>query len=136
MTCKEIMGNSIDKNYKYYLIVLFFYIAAIFYLSSQSDSSLSIGDSKTERMIWNLGHIPLYSILGIILYFVITSIINPPPGKFICSMLVFIIGITVGVVDELMQSFSQGRMTSALDIILDVTGIAIAVLFMNKRFAG
>ena len=70
------------------------------------------------------------------MYLTITSIISPTPGKFICSMLVFIIGIAVGVADELMQSFSPGRMTSALDIILDVTGIAAAVLFMNNRFAG
>ncbi len=109
-----------------YSILTIFYIFFIFYLSSLPDTSFKFADSRLEKIFWNMGHIPLYFILAILLFLSLK-----PHRKPIFYLLVGSISIVIAVCDELNQSTTSGRTSSFLDICLDFFGIYIAILFIK-----
>ncbi len=135
-----------------------FYIAAIFILAGSP-----VVRTLSEFNPYSLLHIPLYGIMTFLLVF---SIVPIPRGFKIGSIQLgsdsarprsggtagltirlFIAGaiaLAVGILDEVHQLYVPGRDGSAGDVVLDMAGIAIALLlcfilfktrFLNKPMA-
>lgn len=109
-----------------YSLLTTFYIFFIFYLSSLPDTSFRFADSRLEKIFWNMGHIPLYSILAVLLF-----LSFKPHRKPMFYLLIGSISIIIAVCDELNQSTTAGRTSSFLDICLDFLGIYIGILFIK-----
>lgn len=77
----------------------------------------------------NLLHIPAYGGLTLLWFWVIhQKLYNTVKSLFCASAIAF----SYGVFEEIHQSFILGRSASVLDIILNTTGITLAVLFVRK----
>ena len=120
-----------------------FYIASIFVLAGSP-----VAETLSELNPYSLLHIPLYGIMTFLLVF---SIVPIPRGFKVGSirlggdstrprsadttgrMLRFFvsgaIALAVGILDEVHQLSVPGRDASAGDVILDLVGIVIALLF-------
>ena len=105
-----------------YFIASLCYIGVIFFLSSLPDSSLSPGWFTQKTVFWSLGHIPLYGILAILLCL-----------SRISGWKVLSLSLCVALLDELHQAAVPGRTASALDILLDATGIVSALWVCRVR---
>jgi hypothetical protein len=125
-----------------------FYIAAIFILAESR-----VVDTLSEFNPYSLLHVPLYGILAFLLVF---SMVPITPGikealnqsgsdlrrlpseetKGLRSRL-FIAGgiaLVVGIADEVHQLSVPGRNGSAVDVVLDTVGIALALLLCSWLF--
>ena len=120
-----------------------FYIASIFVLAGSP-----VAETLSEFNPYSLLHIPLYGIMTFLLVFSMVPIpggfkvgsirsgsdsTGPRPGGTVGWMLRFFvsgaIALTVGILDEVHQLSVPGRDASAGDVVLDLVGIAIALLF-------
>jgi VanZ family protein len=100
------------------------YVFGIFFLA---DSSLVSLFSVFNPM--SLLHIPLYGILTLLLVLALqASQIHHPKLRYILASLV---ASTVGVLDEFHQSFIPSREASITDILLDVTGVFLALTLFH-----
>ncbi|MEW6417384.1 MAG: VanZ family protein [Nitrospirota bacterium] len=115
------------KNKGIYLILTICYILIIFYLSSLPGSSLTIGTSKTERVFWNLGHIPFYGILALLLTITLRNKKKANSGFLKSNWLVLIIAVGIAILDEINQARVPGRSASIIDILFDSIGIITAL---------
>lgn len=109
-----------------------FYCALIFFLSSKS---LKI---KLGFIYWDKGaHWLEFMILGILLAF---GFFKSIPGRlFLNSYLTIMLGILIGLTDELHQLFVPGRKCDWRDWLADVLGILVGLLFyrlMNRKING
>ena len=86
------------------------------------------GNSIPKSYIFTLDkllHIIEYFIFGILLFFVFLLISNKP------DVISFILGIFYSLIDELYQSTVIGRDSSALDVIADIIGLILSILFIK-----
>lgn len=113
------------------------YVTGIFLLS---DSSLVSDLSKFNP--FSLLHIPLYAILTFLLILSLMPIkFNPsnpsnptnPSNPRTYFLLTGAIASIVAVADEIHQAYVPGRDGSAMDVLLDMIGISLA-LFLFFRF--
>ena len=75
------------------------------------------------RLTWDkLLHVVEYCILGILGFRYLSIILKQPLFGII------IIGITIGIIDEIYQSIIPGRFTSSIDVIADGIGVISGVL--------
>lgn len=95
-----------------YPLLALCYIGLMFYFSSLPDSSLNVGNSKPEKVFWNLAHIPFYGTLAILLTLTHKS-----------TWRVLIVALCVAILDETNQAAVPGRMASLIDFLLDAFGI-------------
>ncbi|MBC7361283.1 MAG: VanZ family protein [Candidatus Aminicenantes bacterium] len=105
------------------------YCALMFFLSSKS---LKI---KLGFIYWDKGaHWLEFMILGFLLAF---GFFNYFPGKtFLNSYLTLMIGILIGLTDELHQLFVPGRQCDWRDWIADITGVVVGLAlfwFIDRR---
>lgn len=125
----------VQNKFKYTILTIF-YIFFLFYISSLPDSSLTIGRSTLEKILWNLAHIPLYGVLATLLYFTFKNREKINKSFLKSNWFVFMITICISFMDELNQTTVFGRSASLIDIFLDITGILIAVwiiTFVNSK---
>ena len=120
-----------------------FYIASIFVLAGSP-----VAETLSEFNPYSLLHIPLYGIMTFLLVFSMVPIprafkigsirlggdsTGPRPGGTAGWMLRFFvsgaIALAVGILDEVHQLSVPGRDGSVSDVVLDLVGIAIALLF-------
>ena len=73
-------------------------------------------------------HIIEYFVFGILLFFVFFFTSNKP------DVISFILGIFYSLIDELYQSTVIGRDSSALDVIADIIGLILSILFIKLFF--
>ena len=125
-----------------------FYIASIFILAGSP-----VAHTLSEFNPYSLLHIPLYGILAFLLSFSMVPIargskeasIQPssdstrPRSKGTVGLTVrlFVAGaiaLAVGIFDEVHQLSVPGRDASAIDVVLDMAGIALALLFCFRLF--
>jgi len=125
-----------------------FYIASIFILAGSP-----LADTLSEFNPYSLLHIPLYGILAFLLIFSMVPItrrskeapIQPssdstgPRSKGTLDLVprLFVAGaitLAVGLFDEVHQLSVPGREGSASDVVLDMVGIAIALLLCFVLF--
>ena len=86
------------------------------------------GDSIPKSHIFTLDkllHLIEYFILGVLLFFIFFFTSKKP--EFIS----LILGIFYSLIDELYQSTVIGRDSSALDVLADIIGLILSILFIK-----
>ena len=86
------------------------------------------GNSIPKSYIFTLDkllHIIEYFIFGTLLFFVFFFTSNKPDA------ISFILGLFYSLIDELYQSTVIGRDASALDVIADIFGLILCILFIK-----
>ena len=86
------------------------------------------GDSIPKSHIFTLDkllHLIEYFILGVLLFFIFFFTSKKP--EFIS----LILGIFYSLIDELYQSTVIGRDASALDVLADIIGLILSILFIK-----
>jgi VanZ family protein len=104
-------------------------LALIYWLSSLPD----VGIQESPRLIqllWNLAHIPVFAALA---YGVLKTLSGSAPAGPDRYLAAFFITGGLAALDEWHQSFVPGRSVSAGDLLLDLTGIAVALLVVRLR---
>ena len=89
------------------------------------------GNSIPKSYIFTLDkllHITEYFIFGTLLFFVFFFTSKKP------DVISFIIGMFYSFIDELYQSTVVGRDSSALDILADIIGLILSILFIKLFF--
>jgi hypothetical protein len=115
------------------------YIAGIFLLADSPMVSDVVAFNP-----YSLLHIPLYGILTVLLILSFrkkpSNPINPrdpmnPMNPMNSSNLVVagIIALVVAIADEIHQAYLPNRDASAIDVLLDIIGIILCVLFIPRR---
>jgi len=129
-----------------FVLLSLLYIAAIFILAGSH-----VVDTLSEFNPYSLLHIPLYGILAFLLIFSMVPIprgfrgaLNQPGSESRefpseetkdLKLRLFLAGgiaLAVAIFDEIHQLYVPGRDGSAIDAVLDVVGIAIAVLLCSR----
>ncbi len=124
------------------------YIASIFILAGSR-----VDDTLSEFNLYSLLHIPLYGILACLLIFSMVPItqgfknasVRPGPGATGprpigtagLKLRLFIAGgiaLVVAIFDEVHQLSVPHREASATDVVLDMAGIALALLLCFRLF--
>jgi len=90
------------------------YMAAIFFLSAQSDLPLPYTVSRLDFFL----HMAEYALLGLVLSW---SLVNSGVTRRLV-LYVFLVGLFYGMTDELHQYFVPGRTASLLDLTADGLG--------------
>ena len=111
---------AIDLRRAGILAVLFIFLMII--------GSSFEGNSIPKSYIFTLDkllHIIEYFIFGILLFFVFFFTSNKP------DVISFILGLFYSLIDELYQSTVIGRDSSALDVIADIIGLILSILFIK-----
>tara|TARA_B100001057_G_scaffold212656_1_gene212959 strand:- start:130 stop:507 length:378 start_codon:yes stop_codon:yes gene_type:complete len=86
------------------------------------------GNSIPKSYIFTLDkllHIIEYFIFGTLLFFVFFSSSKTP------DVICLILGILYSLIDELYQSTVIGRDASALDVLADIIGLILSILFIK-----
>lgn len=116
------------------LILPFLYMGVIFLLSSISgDTAPQNVDPFTAALkttLYNGAHIPLFALLAWLWCWSLAGW-NITLNRRL--MIAFCLTAMYGVVDEWHQSFTPGRDTSFLDVMLDMLGAYIAVCFYRGQ---
>ena len=107
---------------------IFFYGYTMLILIGSSIPGGSVPD--VFRLTWDkLLHVLEYCILGILGFRYLSNILKQPLFGII------IIGITIGIIDEIYQGIILGRFTSSIDVIADGIGV-ISGAFISKYSLG
>jgi VanZ family protein len=93
----------------------------IFYLSSQSSFPLKAPFNEFDK----LAHFGLFSLLGVLISFGVFKTTRLPLRKKV--LLVLVTGVTLGLLDEVHQSFVPFREPDVLDAAADAAGIALGL---------
>lgn len=92
--------------------------------------------SRITETIQNLTHVPIYSVLAVLLM----KLFNKTKIEHIKKVIyILLIILVLGALDELHQHFVPGRTASFLDIFLDVIGGIIGLIiyrYINLRHFG
>ena len=86
------------------------------------------GNSIPESYIFTLDkllHIIEYYIFGTLLFFIFLSSSKTP------DVISLILGVFYSLIDELYQSTVIGRDASALDVLADIIGLILSILFIK-----
>ena len=86
------------------------------------------GNSIPKSYIFTLDkllHIIEYFIFGTLLFFVFFSSSKTP------DVISLILGVFYSLIDELYQSTVMGRDASALDVLADIIGLILSILFIK-----
>ena len=122
------LSNSM--NYKYASLALLSTVLIV-YLSSIPDISLWGDGSLSEKIIFNLIHIPAYALLTFLWLKVFEKGKNSTEINIVHALVLMAI-IFFAIVDEIHQSFVPNRTASFMDIGLDLFGILCGLAFCKK----
>lgn len=104
------------------LIILVVYL--LFF--SQPD----VFNTRSWKELWNLGHVPVFTGLGFIIYRLYPSLQEKKLLRQL--MILLLIGSIVGLSIEILQ-FLVGRNASVTDLLLDVIGISLALPLFSRQ---
>lgn len=135
------------KKYRRYMITsafLFAVLIAVWLFSQQAgDSSNSLSQYLTAEIIrffdlFHLGtpvqkffyyidlrkvaHLAVFALIGFLIIYLV-----PLNKVYLRVIVAFGAGLVTGIADELHQSFSQDRIASWTDVLIDLLGIAVGV---------
>ncbi|MFD2446749.1 VanZ family protein [Bacillus sp. CGMCC 1.16607] len=112
-------------------ILPIFYMAMVWIMSSLPDNTfVELPDSKTDRMIKESLHLVEFAILYLL--FVLAAFFNRRLTPAINLSFAVIAGL-YGITDEIHQSFVPARSATLIDVIKDLTGVAIAYYIIKKN---
>lgn len=145
--------------FKVFFLLTIVYAIFIFFLSSQTDVASHFGFLKKQYIREFLAifeileldivdklssiiysnydkilHFGLYVGFGALLYLTMYYSHSSFLRKY-AAVFAFVIGVLYAISDEIIhQSFVSGRVVSILDLVADITGIALAVAIMSMIF--
>lgn len=94
-------------------------------------SLLNINFVFTEHIVRKCAHFAEYFVLGLLLYSTAHAYADKIKRKVMSALLS---GLSVAVIDEIIQFFSPGRSCQISDVILDFCGVTLAVTVMVLIF--
>jgi VanZ family protein len=105
----------------------FVLMAVIFFLSAQPDLNSGLGtiDLIGRKII----HMSEYALLCLLWWRALRTV--TPPRRALAFA--FLLAVAYAVSDEIHQLSVQGRHGSPVDVAIDATGAAIAVLLIRRR---
>ena len=115
----------IDLDPRYSLLTAA-YLAAIQWLSSLPDLGTD-GDGPLVRLVMNLGHAPLFAGLA----FCVVKSLRTAGESWARYALALAVSTACAALDEWHQSFVPGRHSSIGDLLLDLAGIGVMLLFLG-----
>ena len=115
------MGIEFDSRFA---AVTTLAVVAIFVVSSIPD--LTQLDGPVFNLFCNVLHAPVYGVVAL-LWLRTFKARAPIPGRVLAWALMA--SAACGVVDEVHQSFVPGRFASAGDLLTDLVGIGVVLLF-------
>ncbi len=86
--------------------------------------SLNVDLLLSENFVRKCAHFAEYFVLGILLYFTVSSFADKRPRTLLVPL---IVGFFTACVDETIQLFSIGRSGQFSDVLLDFSGVFTAV---------
>jgi VanZ family protein len=101
-------------------------MAAIFYFSAQPFDGPEL--AWWEVAIRKLGHVAGYAVLAFLWWWALVGSVERPLA------LAAAISLLYAATDEYHQTFVDNRTGSPLDVGIDATGIALACLFVSRRW--
>jgi len=121
------------------LLTLVLYVLLIFFVSSRSGITPPGPDFAMKD---KLAHVGEYFVLGMLLFSGIGWTVSR--SGFITFLFLFAVGVSVGALDELLQSYIPGRNMDLYDWFADAAGVALGVALgvmaglvsRKKRVAG
>ena len=81
----------------------------------------------------NLGHIPLYGLLAILLGLSFKYRVGNRNSFLSPAKIIFVFAFTIALLDELNQAFIPGRTASVMDILLDTFGIISGIILIKAN---
>jgi VanZ family protein len=116
------------RKARYFVPAILFYLL-IFFLSSQNGTLRLPGPALDK-----IAHLIEFSLLGFLLSLGYFKTFSFPPA--IKSVLVFLTGLPLGILDEWHQLFVPGRTSAKADVIADAAGIIAGILiylYLTRR---
>jgi VanZ family protein len=102
-------------------------MALIWFLSSQPDLSTGLGviDLIGRKVV----HFASYALLCLLWWRALRERLPPATALLVA----FLLAAGYGAIDEYHQSFVEGRTGSPIDVAIDATGAAAAILLIRRR---
>lgn len=120
------MLTHLEKNRSFSLILTLIIAGIIYYLSSLEFSSSTGGGFIVLPYIYHFGIFFLFAL------FLLITIKGEKEKEKHHIILVLTIATIYAALDEFHQSFISGRNASAIDLLIDVIGISLAIIFYDK----
>lgn len=120
------------RKWLYVKIFLFFWLpvvvqmSLIFYFSSQPSDSAVLEKYPLPGFI---GHLTGYGLLGLLLYRAFNRGFSPWELRNAYKSVLF--GLFYAISDEIHQLFVPGREASLTDVLIDLTGVLGAIIFIR-----
>ncbi len=105
-------------------------MGAIFVTSSLPDTNSGDLIALLPSTLKNLLHIPAYGLLAVTLCLAL-----PQRRGWRTALLVLVLTLGYGVLDEWHQSFVPGRDVSGADLLRDVLGGSLGIALMRRQWA-
>ena len=116
-------------GFLWYWLPVFGYVALIFVLSAQPNLQSPFHFQNGDK----LAHVLEYGGLGILLARALHGA-RPASAALAVSLTALLIGMAIGISDELFQAHVPGRDSNPLDFLADTTGLVLAqVLFLAAQ---
>ncbi|WP_102273638.1 VanZ family protein [Cytobacillus massiliigabonensis] len=112
-------------------VLPFLYMGVIWTLSSfPANAVVELSDLSLDRFIKESMHLIEFAILYLLFVFAMHTTKVPFSKKinFACAVIACLYGIT----DEIHQSFVPARSATLIDVVKDVTGVAICSFFIDR----
>ena len=122
--------NKLDRAWLWGPLT-FAWMAVIYSLSDRPAGDFEgVGDSVSMLpFAGTVAHLGLYFVFGVFVYRTITALNSGRLGSAMTVYLTLFAALVYGVLDELHQSNVEGRSSEVADVVADVSGAALAVVF-------
>lgn len=117
------MARRQRNLFTHYWLSVLLYVAAIFAVSSRPNLTTPFGFRFADK----LAHTVEYALLGLLLARAVRASFRID-WPLTAALLTLLLGMTVGIADELFQAAIPGRQSSALDFAADTAGLILAQL--------
>jgi len=104
-------------------LLLILYVLTIFFLSSRPYLSTPGPDFRSKDKIVHCGE---YLVLGLLLFGGIGTSVRRA-GPALSFLFLLAVGVSVGALDEMLQSYIPGRVTDIYDWFSDALGVALGL---------
>ncbi len=107
------------------------WMAVIYWLSDRPASDFEGANDATAWLPFGgtIAHVGLYFVLGVFVFRAITALNFGRLGSGMSAYLTLFAALVYGVLDESHQSGVAGRSSEVADVVADVFGAALAVVF-------
>ncbi|MCM3707293.1 MULTISPECIES: VanZ family protein [Cytobacillus] len=111
-------------------VLPFLYMVLIWILSSMpADAVVELPDLAVDRFIKESMHLIEFGILYVLLVLAVLTAVKLTPGV---NILLAVLACFYGIFDEIHQSFVPYRSATVIDVIKDITGVAVCWYFISR----